>query len=108
MEQNEEVLIDSLPSDIYTQIVTLARVRDIQLIIAALDALYFLSELGESMCEAISLVRHCIGQYQLQHQITSVINLLLNHGTMTLPISAIHRCQSMRQLRFEFLVMLDA
>ena len=62
MEQNEESLIESLPADIYTQIVTLARVYDIQLIIAALDALYFLSELGESMCEAISLVRHCIGR----------------------------------------------
>ena len=61
MEQNEESLIESLPADIYAQIVTLARVYDIQLIIAALDALYFLSELGESMCEAISLVRHCIG-----------------------------------------------
>ena len=62
VEQNEESLIEVLSQDIYCQIVSLARVYDLQLIIASLDALYFLSEIGEAPCESISLVKHSIGK----------------------------------------------
>ena len=62
VEQNEESLIEVLSQDIYCQIVSLARVYDLQLIIASLDALYFLSEIGEAPCESISLVKHSIGE----------------------------------------------
>ena len=63
VESNEEVLLDSLGGDTYERIVSLARIHDLQLIIASLDALYFLSELGETSCENIAAVQHCIGRY---------------------------------------------
>lgn len=63
VESNEEVLLDSLSGDTYQQIVSLARIHDLQLIISSLDALYFLSELGETSCENIAAVKHCIGMY---------------------------------------------
>ncbi|XP_067945739.1 AT-rich interactive domain-containing protein 2-like [Watersipora subatra] len=60
VEQNEECLVEALPQDIYSQIVSLARIYDLQLIVAALDALYYLSEIGEGPCNSIALVKHCI------------------------------------------------
>ena len=62
VEQNEESLIEVFSQDIYCQIVSLASVYDLQLIIASLNALYFLSEIGEAPCESISLVEHSIGK----------------------------------------------
>lgn len=64
VEQNEERLVESLTQDVYCQIVSLARIYDLQLIVAALDALYYLSEIGEAACESISLVKHCIGEWE--------------------------------------------
>lgn len=69
VEQNEESLLECLSADIFTQIVSLARIYDLQLIIASLDTLYYLSELGEGMCEAISLVKHSIGKCMAEHSI---------------------------------------
>jgi len=62
VDQNEEVLVESLMETTYKQIVSLARIYDLQLIISALDALYFLSEMGEATCDSISKVNHCIGE----------------------------------------------
>ena len=63
VEQNEERLVESISQDIYIQIVNLARIYDLQLIVASLDALYYLSEIGEGTCECISMVKHCIGEH---------------------------------------------
>lgn len=61
-EANEEMLCDALHFDIYCKIVSLARVYDLQLIMASLDCLYYLSEIGESTCDGIASVKHCIGE----------------------------------------------
>lgn len=63
VEQNEERLLEYLTQDIYHQIVSLARICDLQLIVSSLDALYHLSEMGEATCECMSLVKHCIGTH---------------------------------------------
>jgi len=62
VEQNEDILVESLSRDIYVQVIALARLYDLQLIVASLDALYYLSEIGEGPCESIAGVRYSIGK----------------------------------------------
>lgn len=62
VESNEEVLTDSLTFDLYERVVSLARIYDLQLIIAALDTLYYLSEMGEISCEGIAAVSYSTGR----------------------------------------------
>ena len=63
VEANEDCLCDALDSVIYNKIVSLARIYDLQLIMAALDCLYYLSDIGEAACDGIANVKHCIGQF---------------------------------------------
>lgn len=62
VEANEDVLEEALSSDVYERIVALARIHDLQLIIGSLDALLYLSEIGETSCESIASVHNSIGK----------------------------------------------
>lgn len=61
MEKNEDVLADKLGEKSYQDIVQLLTIHDIQLIVYTLEALYQLSELGESTTTKIASVRHAVG-----------------------------------------------
>ena len=61
VEENESLLSEHLESKAYEDICKLLTVHDIQLIIYTLEALYQLSELGESTANAIASVKHSVG-----------------------------------------------
>ena len=61
IESNEQLLSDSLDAAVYCKVVSLARVYDLQLIMASLDCLFFLSDIGEVLCDGIASVKHSIG-----------------------------------------------
>ena len=56
MEDNEDLLAESLESKIYEDIVRYLTVHDIQLIVYTLECLYQLSELGEMTTTEIAQV----------------------------------------------------
>lgn len=58
---SEDVLTLCLTPTLYTSIVHLLTVQDIQLVISVLEALYQLSELGEVACSHISSVHSSVG-----------------------------------------------
>ncbi|CAE1293675.1 ARID2 [Acanthosepion pharaonis] len=60
VEENESLLSEHLESKAYEDICKLLTVHDIQLIIYTLEALYQLSELGESTANAIASVKHAV------------------------------------------------
>eukprot|EP00112_Aurelia_sp_Birch-Aquarium-sp1_P002034 Seg1221.12 transcript_id=Seg1221.12/GoldUCD/mRNA.D3Y31 product="AT-rich interactive domain-containing protein 2" protein_id=Seg1221.12/GoldUCD/D3Y31 len=55
-EENEDVLSEALSEDIYSELIRCLTAPDIQLILNSLDALYYLSDLGEATATAIVLV----------------------------------------------------
>ncbi|XP_064603702.1 AT-rich interactive domain-containing protein 2-like isoform X2 [Liolophura sinensis] len=60
VEKNEDVMADKLGEKSYQDIVQLLTIHDIQLIVYTLEALYQLSELGESTTTKIASVRHAV------------------------------------------------
>lgn len=57
------MLTDRLEEPLYTDIVRLMNVFDIQIIVYSLEALYQLSELGEHTTTKIAAVKHAVGKY---------------------------------------------
>ena len=62
VEENEETLGESLEEKNYIDIVNKLTVQDIQLIVATLEVLYQLSELGEVTTTHIASVKTCVGK----------------------------------------------
>ncbi|XP_076444458.1 uncharacterized protein LOC143282674 [Babylonia areolata] len=60
LERNETVLSESLEGETYSRIVQLLTVHDIQLIVHTLEALYQLSELGETTTTMIANVKQAV------------------------------------------------
>ncbi|XP_070532120.1 AT-rich interactive domain-containing protein 2-like [Ptychodera flava] len=59
-EDNVDIICAHLESGVYTNIVSVLSLQDIQLLLGALEVLYQLSELGEVTCENIVEVHKCI------------------------------------------------
>lgn len=62
LDENEDMLTDSLEESLYADIVRLMNVFDIQIIVYSLEALYQLSELGEHTTTKIAAVKHAVGK----------------------------------------------
>ena len=62
LEKNEAILSECLEGDTYSRIVQLLTVHDIQLLVHTLEALYQLSELGDTTTNMIAHVKSAVGQ----------------------------------------------
>ena len=62
LEKNEAILSECLEGETYSRIVQLLTVHDIQLIVHTLEALYQLSELGDTTTNRIANVKSAVGQ----------------------------------------------
>ena len=62
LEKNEAILSECLEGETYSRIVQLLTVHDIQLIVHTLEALYQLSELGDTTTNMIANVKNAVGQ----------------------------------------------
>lgn len=60
VEANEDTLSENLDLMTYDSVASSMKIKDIQLIASALDALYQLSELGDRTCDKIARTEHCI------------------------------------------------
>ncbi|XP_078000229.1 uncharacterized protein LOC144452899 [Glandiceps talaboti] len=59
-EDNIDIICAHLEPNLYTDIVSVLTIQDIQLLLGALEVLYQLSELGEVACENIADVHKCV------------------------------------------------
>jgi len=59
-QENEDVLSEAISQDVYEELIKCLTIPDIQLILNALDALYFLSDLGEATATAVVMVNKSI------------------------------------------------
>lgn len=60
--ENELHIAEGLDESIYSQLIQLACVFDIQLIVHSLETLYQLSELGEETSTKIAAVKNAVGK----------------------------------------------
>jgi len=64
VDMNEDVICSHLDDVVYEQLIALLMLHDIQIIVAALEALYQLSELGDVTTTRIAQVSAAVSEYQ--------------------------------------------
>jgi len=82
VDMNEDVICSHLDDVVYEQLIALLMLHDIQIIVAALEALYQLSELGDVTTTRIAQVSAAVSEYQSDEVLSCQSVFVVHRFTM--------------------------